>query len=86
MSRGAKITWGIMAMAVVAAVVLVVRRQGLLPDCDFGCGQYYYTDVPGWESIFSGTVADERPLWLYLLLFFAWGGVMYFLWKRLDRS
>lgn len=86
MSRGAKITWAVMIAAILVAAVLIVGHYGLLPGCDFGCGQYYYTDIPGWERIFGGEgVRDGRPLALYLALFFGWGLLMYYLWKWVDR-
>lgn len=86
MTRGGKITLVVMAVAVTAAAVVMVGRHGLIPGCDFGAGQYYYTDIPGWERIFGAKgVEDGRPLALYLALFFGWGALMYLLWRWIDR-
>ena len=85
MSLVTKIVYGIMAAAVVAATVLMCGQYGLLPGLDFGCGQYYYTDIPGWEKYFSVKgVVDGLPRGVYYLLFFAWGYAMSRLWRWID--
>ena len=75
-----------MVVAVLAATVLICRHAGLLPGLDFGCGQYYYTDIPGWEKYFSVEgLKSSCPRWVYYLLFAVWGYLMYRLWRRIDR-
>lgn len=86
MTRGGKITLGVMIVAVLAAAVVVAGHYGRIPGCDFGAGQYYYTDIPGWERIFGlKGVEDGRPRALYFALFLGWGGLMYLLWRWVDR-
>lgn len=79
------LTYATMAAAVVVAVYMMVCRMGLIDGLDFGCGQYYYTDIPDWQKWFS--VEDFRdgvPRWVYYALFFAWGYATYRLWTWLD--
>ncbi len=77
----------VMTAATIAAVWLMVGHYGLIPGLDFGCGQYYYTDIPNWQKYFSVKgIVDRTPAWVYYLLFFAWGYAMYRLWRRIDRT
>ena len=57
---------------------------GLNPDLDFGAGAYYYADIPDYQKVLNtDTYTAALPFWVYLLLFFAWGWLMWRLWKRL---
>ena len=77
---------GIMGVAVVTAAVLMCGQYGMIPGLDFGCGQYYYTDIPDWPKYFSVKgVVENCPRWVYYALFFAWGWCMYRAWLWLDR-
>ena len=70
-----------------AAVYIMVRRIGLNPDQDFGAGAYYYADIPEFEKRLNwDTYQAQLPFWVYLVLFLAWGALMYWLWKRIDRK
>lgn len=74
-----------MVAAVLAAAWCIVNHCGTIPDLDFGCGQYYYTDIPGWEKYFSVRgVTDGLPRALYYVLFAVWGVLMYRVWLWLD--
>ena len=76
---------GIMGVAVVTAAVLMFGQYGMIPGLDFGCGQYYYTDIPDWQKYFSVKgVVDNCPRWVYFVLFSLWGYVMYRFWVWLD--
>ncbi|MGN0853787.1 MAG: hypothetical protein ACI4Q3_10500 [Kiritimatiellia bacterium] len=87
MSAGSRIACGIMAAAVLAAVYVMVNRLGLIEGLDFGCGQYYYTDIPDWEKYFAvDRFHDAHPRILYFVAFFAWGYLMYRLWKWIDAK
>ncbi len=69
-----------------AAVYIMVRRIGLNPELDFGAGAYYYADIPAFrEHIDWDGYEAKLPGWVYYLLFFLWGALMYALWKWLDR-
>ena len=77
---------GIMGVAVVTAVVLMCGQYGMIPGLDFGCGQYYYTDIPSWERYFSvDGLRSSCPRWIYYVLFAGWGYATYRLWRRIDR-
>ena len=69
-----------------AAVYIMVRRIGLNPELDFGAGAYYYADIPDYEHRLNwDTYQAQLPYWVYVLLFLAWGTLMYWLWKVIDR-
>ena len=69
-----------------AAVYIMVRRLGLNPDLDFGAGAYYYADIPEYEKVLDWDVYQAQlPFWVYVVLFLAWGALMFWLWKRIDK-
>ena len=69
-----------------AAVYIMVHRIGLNPELDFGAGAYYYADIPEFEKQLDwDTYQAQLPFWVYVLLFLAWGALMYWLWKVIDR-
>ena len=69
-----------------AVVYIMVRHLGLNPDLDFGAGAYYYADIPEYEKVLDWDVYQAQlPFWVYLILFLAWGALMFWLWKRIDR-
>ena len=71
---------------VLAAVFIMVRGLGLAPDYDFGAGAYYYADIPDFEKYVGGeSNPTSIPYFVYVLLFLAWGALMYALWKWVDR-
>ncbi len=87
MTRSGIIITIIMVAATLAAAFLICGHYGLIPGLDFGAGQYYYTDIPGWEKYFSAETPSEKcPRWLIFLLFFAWGYAMYRLWRWIDSK
>ncbi len=75
------------ALTLAAVVYIMVRRLGLNPELDFGAGAYYYADIPDFGKQLDWDVYEAQlPFWLYLVLFLAWGALMYGLWKRIDRK
>ena len=69
-----------------AAVYIMARRIGLNPELDFGAGAYYYADLPEFEKQLDwDTYQAQLPFWVYVVLFLAWGALMYWLWKVIDR-
>ena len=73
-------------LAVAGAAFIMIRGLGLNPDLDFGAGAYYYADIPDYQKTLNWDVyAAQLPFWVYLLLFFAWGYLMWRLWKRIDK-
>ena len=69
------------------AIYILVNNIGQVPGIDFGPGQYYYTDIPGWQKYFlPNPYNNQVPLSILILLFFAWGFLMYRLWTYLDKK
>lgn len=89
-SRKAKVFKVVTIVAVVAilacAVWIMAHKLGLAPEYDFGAGAYYYTDIPGYEKIFREDVYHTSvPYWVHVVLFLAWGWLMYRLWIWIDK-
>ena len=78
------------ALAVIVvgiAVCIMVRRQGVSPDYDFGAGAYYYADDPALQDLAdSASYTTTVPDWVHYVLFLAWGAFMWALWKWIDRK
>lgn len=69
------------------AIYIMAGNIGQVPGIDFGPGQYYYTDIPGWQKYFlPNPYSNQVPLSILILLFFAWGLLMYRLWTYLDKK
>ena len=83
----ARVAFLVVGVATLAAVVyIMVHRLGLNPDLDFGAGAYSYADIPDYEHKLNWDVYQAQlPFWVYLVLFLAWGALMYGLWKKIDR-
>lgn len=76
----------IFIVAIIVAIYMMYHGMGHVEGFDFGPGQYYYTDIPGWQKYFVGDFYDNPvPLWVLIALFFAWGFLMYRLWVFLDK-
>ena len=84
----ARVALLVVGAATLAAVVyIMVRRLGLNPDLDFGAGAYYYADIPDFEHKLNwDTYQAQLPFWVYVVLFLAWGALMYWIWTRIDRK
>ena len=84
----ARVAFLVVGVATLAAVVyIMVHRLGLNPDLDFGAGAYYYADSPDYEHKLNWDVYEAQlPFWVYLVLFLAWGALMYWIWTRIDRK
>ena len=68
------------------AIWIMANRLGLAPEYDFGAGAYYYADIPGYEEIFRDDVYKTKvPYWIHVVLFLAWGWLMYRLWIWIDK-
>ena len=83
----ARVAFLVVGVVTLAAVVyIMVHRLGLNPDLDFGAGAYYYADIPEYEKVLDWDVYQAQlPFWVYVVLFLAWGALMYWLWKKIDR-
>lgn len=73
--------------AAIGSIYIMQHNLGMIEGLDFGCGQYYYTDVPNWQYIFSGRgYQASGNIIIYIGLFFLWGLMMYKLWVCLDKK
>ena len=77
----------IMVVAVViCAIVIAARGLGVVEGYDFGAGAYYYADIPGFEKIINDDAFKTSvPVWVHIILFLAWGWLMWRLWIWIDR-
>ena len=78
----------IMAVAVlVTAGYIMFNHLGLVEGYDFGGGAYYYVDIPGFDEIVDeDSYSTTVPLWVHIVLFVAWGWLMWRLWLWIDRK
>ena len=88
--RRKKLFKAVTALTVVAvlgcAVWIMARRLGLAPEYDFGAGAYYYADIPGYENVVrDDAYHTDIPVWIHIVLFLAWGWLMYRLWVWIDN-
>ena len=61
------------------------NRLGLSPDYDFGAGAYYYADDPALQDLADRPAyITTVPKWIHYLFFFAWGALMWAVWKFID--
>lgn len=79
------------ATAVVGVVVLLIafyimgNRLGLIDELDFGAGAYFYADIPNVERFDTSTYVTVVPRWVHIVLFLAWGFLMYKLWSFVEK-
>lgn len=91
MSRKKKITKAALiitgAVVIITAIYIMANGLGLSESLDFGAGAYYYADIPGFEKFVRNDAYDSHlPLWLAIVLFLAWGFLMYRLWVWIDKK
>ena len=86
-NKAVKIATAVLVVAVLLlALWIMARGLGLVEGLDFGAGAYYYADIPDFEKIVRTDAYDSHlPLWLAILLFLAWGALMYLLWIWIDK-
>ena len=78
----------IMAVTVIVmAAYIMINRLGLVEGYDFGGGAYYYVDIPEFEKIVDQDAFKAKtPVWVHVVLFLAWGWLMWRLWLWIDRK
>ncbi len=77
----------LLAAGIVVSTCLALGHKGCIDGYNFGCGQYYYTDIPNWQDYFVRLhYYAAHSLWLYIALFFVWGLLMMKLWQWLDKK
>ena len=86
-NKALKIATAVLVVAVLLLALWIMSRGlGLVEGLDFGAGAYYYADIPDFEEIVRTDAYDSHlPLWLAILLFLAWGALMYLLWIWIDK-
>ena len=73
-------------IVVLAAIYIMVGGLGLVPEYDFGAGAYYYADIPDYpDVIHDEAYSTSVPIWVHILIFLAWGALMWWLWKKVDK-
>lgn len=71
---------------IVIAAYIMINRLGLIEGYDFGGGAYYYVDIPEFEKIVDENAFQTTvPVWVHVVLFIAWGWLMWRLWLWLDN-
>lgn len=71
---------------IVIAAYIMINRLGLIEGYDFGGGAYYYVDIPEFEKIVDEDAFHTTvPVWVHVVLFIAWGWLMWRLWLWLDN-
>ena len=78
----------VFCIAVIAACIYIMAHGiGLNQDLDFGAGAYYYADIPEYEKTLKWDIfTPALPYVVYVLIFLAWGALMWFLWKLVDKK
>ena len=87
LKKAGKVLTVIVAVVTLLAVIyILINRIGLQDELDFGAGAYYYADIPEFEKYEKSVGYKARlPYVVYVILFLAWGALMYKVWKKLDK-
>lgn len=87
LKKAGKVLTVIVAVVTLLAVIyIMINRIGLQDELDFGAGAYYYADIPEFEKYEKSVGYKARlPYGVYVILFLAWGALMYKVWKKLDK-
>ena len=83
------ITIVVVVITLVLALYIILNHKGLVAEYDFGAGAYYYADSPAdqYQEIDpDGAYHSSVPQWVYYVLFFGWGWLMWRLWCRISRK
>ena len=87
LKKAGKVLTVIVAVVTLLAVIyIIINRIGLQDELDFGAGAYYYADIPEFEKYEKSVGYKARlPYVVYVILFLAWGALMYKVWQKLDK-
>lgn len=77
----------IMAVTIIVGALYVMSNHlGLVEGYDFGGGAYYYVDIPNFDKVLPENAYQAKtPVWVHVMLFIAWGWLMWRLWLWVDR-
>ena len=68
------------------ALYIMAARLGLSDKFDFGAGADFYADHPELQdAVGEASFQSSVPKWIYYVLFFAWGYLMWRLWSWVDN-
>ena len=83
-----KTVTALMAVTVLLiAIYIMLSQKGLVEGYDFGVGAYYYVDVPDFDKIVDDQAyCTTVPVWMHVVLFIAWGWLMWRLWLFIDKK
>ena len=87
-----KILWTafiiLISVATIATTVyIMINGLGLVDSLDFGAGAYYYADIPDFQKYVDPEYYHTSiPMIVYILLFLAWGAIMFKLWGWLEKK
>ena len=80
------LTIAVAVVTVATALYIMAFRLGLSDKFDFGAGAYFYADHPELQDAAeTASYTSSVPKWLYYVLFFGWGYLMWRLWIWIDR-
>ena len=68
---------------------IMAYRLGLVEGYDFGAGAYFYADIPTeqyQEIVHEDAYQTSVPKWVFYVLFFAWGYLMWRLWVWVEKK
>ncbi|MEE0955341.1 MAG: hypothetical protein U0L49_05915 [Eubacterium sp.] len=81
------INLAILIPTAISAIYIMVQSLGLSDKLDFGAGAYYYADMPGFQQWTDAPhYQSPVPMWVLILLFLAWGALMWKLWIFIDKK
>lgn len=81
------ITIAVVVITLVLVLYIILTRQGLVPEYDFGAGAYYYADIPAdqYQEIDpDGAYQTTVPKWIFYVLFLGWGWIIWRIWCRIS--
>ena len=87
-----KILWTafiiLISVATIATTIyIMINGLGLVDSLDFGAGAYYYADIPDFQKYVDPEYYHTSiPMIVYILLFLAWGAIMFKLWGWLEKK
>ena len=82
------ITIRVVVITLFLAGWIMANKLGLVEGYDFGAGAYYYADIPTEqysEIVPEGDLKTSVPNWIFYVLFFAWGWLMWRLWVWVEN-
>ena len=82
------ITIAVVVITLFLAFWIMANKLGLVDGYDFGAGAYYYADIPTeqYSQIApEGDLKTSIPKWIFYVLFFAWGYLMWRLWVWVEK-